>query len=274
MLTVFSLTTLILINVVADQAISSVKDSVDISVYFEAGAKEDEIQLAKSQIEKIQHVVFVNFVSASEALEKFKQTHKNDELIQNALNEIDENPLGAVLVIKADDLKNYPSILSSINDFKINEEAKEIDYDDHKLIIERIENISRKIKQVSMVLSLVFAIISLLVVFNTIRMGIFIHRDEINIMKLVGASNWFIRGPFLVESIMYSLFGCLIFWVLFFIGLNFLAHFAQSFFADINFNMVAYILHNFVYIFGFELIAIIFLNLISTAIAMGKHLRV
>jgi len=273
MLTVLSLTVLILINVVTNQAVTAIKDKVDISLYFEAGVKAEQVSLVQNQVEKIQHVVAVNYVSADEALARFKQEHSGDELIQNAIQEIGENPLGPVLVVRADDLNSYPVILQSIKDFKIDEITKEIDYDDHKLIIERIENISAKVKQVGMILSIVFVIISLLVVFNTIRMGIYVHRDEIGIMKLVGASNWFVRGPFLVESIMYALFGCLVFWILFFVGLNFLGPSVQNFFADIKFNLVDYVLHNFLYIFGFELLVIIVLNLISTAIAMGRHLR-
>jgi cell division transport system permease protein len=273
MLTVLSLTVLILINVVTNQAVITIKDKVDISLYFEAGAKTEQVTLVQNQVEKIQHVVEVKHVSADEALERFKQEHSRDELVQEALQEIGDNPLGPVLVVRADDLNNYPVILQSIKDFKINEITKEIDYDDHRLIIERIENISAKVKQVGMILSFVFVIISLLVVFNTIRMGIYIHRDEINIMKLVGASNWFVRGPFLVESIMYALFGCLVFWILFFVSLNFLGSSVHNFFADIKFNLVDYVLHNFLYIFGFELLVIIVLNLISTAVAMGRHLR-
>lgn len=273
-LTVFSLTTLVLINVVTEQAVTAVKDRVDISLYFEVGAKEEQVNLIKDQIGKMSHVTAVGYISADAALERFKQTHSSDELVQEALNEIGENPLGPVLTIKADDLKNYPVILKSIQDFKIDEITKEIDYNDHQLIIKRIESISAKIKQVGLILSIVFAVISLLVVFNTIRMGIYVHRDEISIMKLVGAGNWFIRGPFLVESAMYALLGCLIFWILFFISLNFLGSSVHSFFADIKFNLVGYLLHNFFYIFGFELLVVIFLNLISTLIAMGRHLRV
>jgi cell division transport system permease protein len=273
-LTVFSLTVLVLVNVVTNQAVTAIKAKVDISLYFEAGVKAEQVSLVQNQVEKIQHVVGVNYISADEALKRFQQAHSGDELVQQALQEIGDNPLGPVLVVQADDLNNYPLILQSIQDFKINEITKEIDYDDHKLIIERIESISAKVKQVGLILTLVFVIISLLVVFNTIRMGIYVHRDEISIMKLVGASNWFIRGPFLVESIMYALFGCLVFWILFFIGLNFLAPSVHNFFTSIKFDLVDYVLHNFFYLFGFELLAIIFLNLLSTLIAMGRHLRV
>jgi cell division transport system permease protein len=274
LLTIFSLTTLVLVNVVTDQAVSAVKEKIDISVYFESGIKEEDVNIIDNQIQKIQHVSSVIHVSAADALERFRQNHQNDALILEAIKEVGENPLGPVLVIKADNIANYPAILKSINDFKINETAKEIDYDDNKIIIERIEAVSSKVKQIGLGLSIVFSLISLLVVFNTIRIGIYVHKDEINIMKLVGASNWFVRGPFLVESILYALFGCLLFWILFFLLLHFVNPSLARFFADIKFNLVDYLLSNFFYIFAFELLAVIVLNIISTYIAMGRHLRV
>ncbi|HOY56502.1 MAG TPA: permease-like cell division protein FtsX [bacterium] len=273
-MTVFSLTVLILVNVLTDQAVSSIKNKVDISLYFEAQTKEETVTDIKDQISKIDHVRDIEYVSATAALERFKATHSQDSLIQDAVDEMGENPLGPVLVVKADEMSNYPSILKNIEDFKINEVAKEIDYDDHQLIIQKIELISGKIKQFGLFLSIAFTLISLLVVFNTIRVGIYVHRDEVNIMKLVGASNWFIRGPFLVESILYAVFGCLVFWIIFYVAIGFINPIVSGFFADINFNLISYVLHNFWYIFGFELVAMVLLNIISSAFALGRHLKV
>ncbi len=222
----------------------------------------------------MQHVKNVDYVSADKALEMFAETHRDNELIQDALNEIGENPLGPVLIIKADSIDNYPLILQSIKDFKIDELAKEIDYDDHEIIINRIELVSQKIRQFSLILSIVFTIISLLVVFNTIRIGIYVHRDEIGIMKLVGASNWFIRGPFLVESILYAIFGCLIFWIVFYLLIGFINPMVAGFFAEIDFSIIDYLTSNFLFIFGFEILVIIVLNIISSLLAMNRHLKV
>jgi len=257
-----------------EQAVSSIKQRIDISLYFEAGTPADQVLLVESQINKIQHVKNVEYVSSDVALKKFSETHINNELIQSALNEIGENPLGPVLIVKADNIDNYPLILQSIKDFKIDELTKEIDYDDHKIIMERIELISQKIKQFSLILSIVFAAISLLVVFNTIRIGIYVHKDEIGIMKLVGASNWFVRGPFLVETVLYAIFGCLIFWILFYLLIGFVNPLVAGFFAEIDFSIVDYLLKNFYFIFGFEFLAILILNIISSLLAMNKYLRV
>jgi len=272
-LTVFSLTVLILINVVADQAVTVIKERVDISLYFEAGTKENQVLLVEEQVEKIQNVKEVVYISAERALERFKETHATDDTIQEALFEIGENPLGPVLVVKANEINQYDGILGNIKDFKIDEIVKEIDYDSHQLIINKIELISNKIKQVAAVLSIVFAVISLLVVFNTVRIAIYVHRDEIGIMKLVGASNWFIRGPFLVETVMYAIFGCLIFWIIFYALIGFINPLVAGFLAEIDFNLISYLIDNFFYIFGFEILVISILNIISSMLAMSKYLR-
>jgi cell division transport system permease protein len=274
LLTILSLTTLVLVNVITDQAVAALKEKIDISIYFEPQAKEEQVTLIRDQIAKMQYVVAVDYVSAQAALEKFKETHAREELILEALQEVEGNPLGPVLIVKAADLNHYPLILKNIQDFKIQEFAKEIDYDDHQLIIQKIEAASQKIKQIGLILSIIFSLISLLVVFNTIRVGIYVHGDEIGIMKLVGASNWFIRGPFLVESILYALFGCLLFWIILFALLTFINPAISAFFGDINFNLGQYLLQNFFFIFGFEFLVITILNIISTFVAMGRHLRV
>jgi len=273
LLTILSLTSLIFINVLTDQAVTSVKNKVDISVYFEAGTDENQVSLVENQISNMNHVKAVQHLSADKALDMFRQTHATDDIIQEALAEIEENPLGPVLVVKADDIENYPVILEKINEFQIDELAKEVDYDDHKIIIERIELVSSKVKDFSLALSIIFAVISLLVVFNTIRIGIYVHKDEVSIMKLVGASNWFIRGPFVVESVLYAIFGCLIFWVIFYALIGFVNPLVAGFFAEIDFNIVQYLNSNFIFIFGFELLAIIVLNVFSSLLALSRYLR-
>ena len=273
-LTLFSLTSLIVLNAAADHAFLTIKNKIDISIYFEPNAEEQQVKLIKQNIEKYEQVKEVKFVSADQALSKFKKFHENDELIQESLAELDENPLGPTLTVKAENVNLYPEILNSIHKDKINELVQDIDYDDHKLIIQKLEDIGQKIRTFGLVISGFFALIALLVVFNTIRIGIYTHREEIGIMKLVGASNWFIRMPFLLVGVLYALVGSIIFWIMFYILAGILQPIFYNFFIDINFNLMSYISSHFIYIFGFELIVIIVLNTISSFIAIGKYLRV
>ncbi|HPA25638.1 MAG TPA: permease-like cell division protein FtsX [bacterium] len=273
-LTLFSLTSLIVLNSGITQAMSSIKNKIDISIYLKNDTLEKDITPIKEKISNYNEVKEVTLISSNEALEKFKQKHVGDTLIQDALNELDKNPLGPTLTVKANDVNLYPTILERLQSEKIENLVEEIDYDDHKIVIERLEAISQKIRKLGLVISIIFAIISLLVVFNTIRIGIYTHKEEIGIMKLVGAGNWFVRAPFLLEAILYALLGLVVFWILFFTAASFLQPFLSSFFIDINFNLMNYLTSHFLYIFGFELIMMIILNIISSFIAIGKYLRV
>jgi len=105
-------------------------------------------------------------------------------------------------------------------------------------------------------------------------MGIYIHRKEIGIMRLVGANNWFIRLPFILEGLFYAFLSCFIFWVLVFILLHFFGPKINFFFAEINFNIIDYMESNFLNIFGFEFIIIAIVNMISSIVAMSKFLKI
>jgi cell division transport system permease protein len=93
-------------------------------------------------------------------------------------------------------------------------------------------------------------------------------------MKLVGASNWFVRGPFLVESVLYAIFSCLVFWILFYVLIGFIDPLVSGFFAEIDFSLVDYLLKNFFFIFSFEFLVVLVLNLMSSLLAMNRYLRV
>ena len=273
-LTLFSLTSLIILNAAVEQTIVTIEDKIDISLYFPVGAEDEQINLIKQNIEQYETVKQVNFISSTLALQKFKKLHQHDELVMDALDELDENPLGPTLTVKAHDVNLYPNILQQIKQDKIDELVSEMDYDDHRLVIQKLEEISHKVQQFGLVISGVFALISLLVVFNTIRIGIYTHRHEIGIMKLVGASNWFIRLPFLLEGIIYAVLGTIIFWLIFYLIMSVIQPMFSNLFVDINFNLINYLSGHFLYIFGFELILIIILNIISGFVAVGKYLRV
>ncbi len=273
-LTLFSLTTLVLINAVGDKAIQTVQKTVDMSLYFSNEINESTVKLVQKKIEEIQGVKEVNYISPEQALQKFKTKHQNDKDIQAGLEELKDNPLGATLVIKAYRIEDYPLIMQKIKEMKIDQLAEKIDYDDYSALVRKINELSHKLRNLGLILSLVFIVIAILTVFNTIRMGIYIHRKEITIMRLVGASNWFIRLPFVIEGILYAVFSCLAFWGFMWLVLHFIGPWINSFLAGIDFNIQTYFAQNLPYILGFEFIVIVIINVVSAVIAMGRYLRV
>jgi cell division transport system permease protein len=216
-LTLLSLTSLIILNSAVNQSILTIKDKIDISVYFPADYSEDKANEIKDKIKNYNNVKTVEIITSEFALAKFKKTHEHDEIILTALEELGENPLGPSLTVKAINAKFYPEIINKLSADGIDEIAEEINYDDHQIIIEKLEDIGRKVSKAGLIISIIFAIISILVVFNTVRICIYTHKDEIGIMKLVGASNWFIRLPFLFEGIFYAILGTVIFWLIFYL---------------------------------------------------------
>ncbi|PIR05518.1 hypothetical protein COV56_02390 [Candidatus Kuenenbacteria bacterium CG11_big_fil_rev_8_21_14_0_20_37_9] len=273
-LTLFSLTTMILVNVVADYATNSIKDTVDVSLYFDDEISAEAIGVLRDELEEIVEIKEIKYISADEALLEFKNQHEGDDVMEATLFELEQNPLGATLVLKAYNVEQYPAIMKKIKELKIDELVEKIDYEDHELLIKRINDFTDKVKTFGLIISAIFIFVAILTVFNTIRMGIYIHRKEIGIMRLVGANNWFIRLPFILEGLFYAFLSCFIFWVLVFILLHFFGPKINFFFAEINFNIIDYMESNFLNIFGFEFIIIAIVNMISSIVAMSKFLKI
>lgn len=187
--------------------VETIKDKVDINVYLVTSASEEESQNLKKKIETLTEVSLVTYSSREQELERFRARHENDELTLQALDEIGENPLGAALNIKAKDPSNYESIAEFLESEKEKTETSIIDkinYSKNKEAINALTRIMGASKTLGGAVALFFIIISVLISFNTIRLTIYMSREEISVMRLVGASTRYIRGPFVVGGLMYG----------------------------------------------------------------------
>jgi cell division transport system permease protein len=273
-LALLSVNFLIIVNVISDSAVTAVKDRIDVSVYFKPEVKEAKIAEVKTRLESLSQVKSVVYKSPQENLDAFKAKHQTDENIQETLNSLSGNPMGATLVIKAKDIKDYPEILKAIDDPVYAELIEEKNYDDNQLVIERIGFIAQSVRRIVLAISLIFTIISLLIIFNTVRIAIFTHQNEIAIMKLVGASNWFIRFPFIFESVISGAIAVLCAILFIYPLLSVLQSYLGNFFVGTNFDLVGYFNANFIMIFGAQIIAILIINVISSLIAISRYLNV
>lgn len=273
-LAVVSVNFLLAINVVAESAILAVKDRVDVSIYLKPDVKESKIAEVKTKLESLSQVKSVAYKSPEENLVAFSQRHQNDAQIQETLRELSGNPMGATLVVKAKELKDYPAILTAIDDPAFADLIEEKNYDDNQLVIDRINLIANNVKKIVLAISLVFSIIAILIVFNTVRIAIFTHQNEIAIMKLVGASNWFIRFPFIFESIISGILATILAVLFIYPLLSVAQSYLSALFAGASFNLVDYFNNNFIIIFGQEFLAIIIVNIFSSLVAISKYLNV
>ncbi|NQT50079.1 ABC transporter permease [Candidatus Kuenenbacteria bacterium] len=273
-LALLSVNILVSLNAISDSVVTSVKDKVDVSVFFKTDVPQAQVDNFQEKIRKMPQVKETVFISKEQALDSFKEKHKDDASILEALREVEKNPLLDALIVKAQNIEDYNQILNVLNLQENQEIIKYQNYTDHKKIISRVNLLSEKVENVSLGLTIIFALIAVLIVFNAIRVTIYTHREEISVMRLVGASNSFIRAPFLVESILFSIFSCLIAFALLYLIFGAIGPYLTSFLETYNFNLIEYYNSNFFAIFFAELGAVVLLNVVSSGIAIGRYLKV
>lgn len=270
-LMLFVMGSLIFVSAFAATALRIFESKIDVTVYFVSDAQEDQIIAIRKEIESMPHVSEVAYISKDQALNDFRERHKENAFIGSALEEIGANPLEASLNIKSNDPAHY----AAISDFLLKKNypiVDKINYFENKDVIERLNSIIGTVRGAGAIIAFVLAFVAILVTFNTIRLAIYTVREEIGIMRLVGATQWFIRGPFLVSGILYGLSAASVV-TLFFFPLTWVIT-PKVMLIMPGFDPFHYFLNNF---FEFIIIMIgssVVLGVLSSAIAIRKYLRI
>lgn len=266
---------ILFLNAILSFSLSQIKDKVDVTIYFSAKATEDRILSLKSTIENMPEVSDVSYVSAEQALNDFRQRHTNDYMLIQALDELDDNPLTASLNIRAKDSKQYESIVKSMeNDSSLMKNnssiIEKINYNENKIVIDRLNTIIDGAQKLGFLITLILIIISILITFNTIRLTIYMAREEIGVMRLVGAQNRYIRGPFIVEGIIYGVLSSVLTMIIFLGVTLWLSNNMTSF---LGIDMYQYYISNIFQIFGIIFGSGLLLGMVSSYLAVKKYLR-
>jgi cell division transport system permease protein len=206
---------LIFLSALLSFTLATIKDKVDVSVYFVTTAAEADILTIKGQLEKLPQVASVTYTSADDALIAFREHHATDQLTLQALDELGGNPLDASLEIRAKDPSEYESIVSFLEATPTLSSdgasiVDRINYEQNKEVINRLTLAIQATRQIGIAVVLLFAIASILIAFATTRLVIYVARDEISVMRLVGASNAYIQGPFIVNGVIAGIFSALL----------------------------------------------------------------
>lgn len=273
--TLFVITSLIFIQVALHSSLDSVKEKVDVTVYFVQNTDEADIKNVESALTKLPEVKSIVYTSSEDALNLFKEKHANDYLTLQALDELNSNPLGATLNIKAKD----PSQYESINKYFENNDAlskgslniiDKIDYSQNKTVIDRLNAIIAGASKLGFAVSLMLILISIIITFNTIRLIIYMSREEINVMRLVGASNKYVQGPFVVSGILVGIVASII-TILLFIPISiWLGNQMTDF---IGVNLYTYYKSNFIQLFMIMLVSGVFLGAVSSFFAIIRYIK-
>jgi cell division transport system permease protein len=267
------LTIIIILSNLISFSIGAVKDRVDISIYFRSQVSEKQIESIQDQIKGMPEVSSVTYVSADDALKAFKERHSNS-VIGDSVNEFTDNPLPSTLHVKAKQLDQYDTIYNNLNNSDFQPYIQSINYQGIKSIIERLSNILNAIKKFGLVLIIVFAFIAGLVTYNTIRLTIYNRKEEVEIMRLVGATNWYIRWPFIIEAILYALFASLITLFLTLPVLKFATPRLISYFTSGQQGGQTIFPYGFLHLFFIQLLVALALGIFSSLAAIRRYLKI
>jgi len=274
-ITLLVLLTILFSQAVLGNALEAVKDKVDITVYFSPGADETKVSDLKGAVEALPQVSKVSYVSADVALAQFKERRAGDELTLQALEEIGENPLGASLDIKAQDPTQYQIIADFLQgDSEIVRASSDIifniNYNKNKIVIDRLNQIIAGARTLGVAITILLMAISVIITFNTILLTIFISKEEISIMRLVGAGKRYVVGPFIVEGIIYGLLAGLLATAAFYPISVWLSRRLSDF---LGLDLLRYYIDHFAVLLLLSVVVGIILGSLSSALAVRRYLN-
>ncbi|HEY9715045.1 MAG TPA: permease-like cell division protein FtsX [Chroococcales cyanobacterium] len=193
-------------NATFSNTIDQITNKIDVSVYLKDSVTQPQTDELIKQLKKLPNTESVEYLSKADVLKQYEAQNAGNQQLQLAIDET-SNPLPATIHVKPKDLNK----LQDIKDFLSKPQITQLQSDppsysgNLKQAIDNITHATNILREIGVIAVIIFAVISALIIFNTIQMAIFNRRDEIQIERLLGASTWYIRGPFVVESAIYGI---------------------------------------------------------------------
>ena len=267
---------LIFVGALLQSTLQGIKEKVDINIYLEDSASADQAKVLQTRIEGLPEVVTVTYTSADEALVAFRERHAGNPLIVDALDEVGGNPLEASLNVRANDPSQYQAIADFVQVQNVSGEntrniVKKISYIENKEAIDTLSRIIDSSDRLGIIVALFFIFISILITFNTVRLAIYTSKDEIAVMRLVGASSRYIKGPFVIVGILYGFISSIVALALFYPITYWLGPLTYN--LGTGMNIFNYYLDNFIQITLIIIGTGVILGIISSYLAVKKYIK-
>ncbi|HEX8974643.1 MAG TPA: permease-like cell division protein FtsX [Patescibacteria group bacterium] len=262
----------VILGVTANIVLRNMQDKINVSVYFKPSVEESKILDIKNTLIGFKEIKSIEYVTRDQALQRLKDAPDQNDSVNKALEILGENPLDPTLVITAKDPDQYEIISKAISNSTFASDIDHINFNNNKKAIQNLTTIIKLIRQVGTTLGVVFVFIGVLITFNAIRLTMYAHKQEFEIMRLVGASNTYIRMPFVFEGILYGAMSSVIVMVALFITSKFLAPITQG--SVSGGDIMTFFLGNFFKIFGSLILSGIVLGVVSSVIAIRRYLKV
>jgi cell division transport system permease protein len=256
--------------------VQGINSKLDLAIYFKDNATEEEIHSFQSEIQIMPEVTQVTYVSKSDALNRYlEQNQGNQQLVQVIGNDADFFP--ASLEIKVKNPSIIGAMVSQFNGGPHASIIKSTSYTNNQEVAKKLQAAVTVLSRGGMLLGIIFLVIALLIIFNTIRIAIFTRREEIEIMKLVGATDWYIRWPFIIEGILYGVFAAILSTLLIYLGYFFFVQgfFVQYLFSDLG-TLAKHLLSHLVFLqlFGIQILVGLVVGAVSSFWATKRYLQI
>lgn len=280
--TLFTLGMVLFTGVILNTTLHDLRDKADMSIYFTTSAPEDQIQALSSQLKTLPEVSETLYISAEDELAAFRERHANDQLTLQALDELGSNPFGAVLQVKAKEISQYDTIAKYVSQqsavgtdgTSYASLIDRVDYFDqqHQAAVEQLANITDSAQKLGLIIILILVATTIAISFNTIRLAIYTARDEIAVMRLVGAGASYIRTPFMVEGVLYGVFAGLLTLSLLYPLTYWLGRTTQNFFGGIN--VFEYYMSHFALLVLIIMGSGVLLGALASFLAVRRYLKI
>jgi len=275
-ITLFVVATLIVSGAALNSVLKQLTDNVDVTVYFTTSATEEQMTELQKSLQALPEVASVTYESREQALAAFQERHKNDQLTMQALQELGANPLGASLEVRAKETSQYEAIAQFLENqqssgTEVGKSIDTINFSQNKTAIDRLTGVIATSRTLGFAIALILGAASILIAFNTVRLAIYTARDEIGVMNLVGASHWYVRGPFMIAGILYGVISALVVLVLLYPLTIWLGPGSERFFG--SFNVFTYFVTAFPLLFLIIMGSGIGLGALSSYLAVRRYLH-
>lgn len=272
-ITLFILSLFVILNFGVNETVKKISEKIDLSIRLKDSAQIEQINDIKSTIQKEEGVEIVEYKSKEQAWEEFKNLNEKNKEITSEL-EPGDNPLWASLEVKLRDPNKLQKVVDIAEKEQYRSIVDKVNYREKQNIFETLVKFTNFIKKAGLTLTIVFVGISFLIIFNTIRITIYSRREEVEIMKLVGATNWFVRAPFLLEGALYGIIGAVICFIILFLGMFFITPIMKNYWTVISQSQsMDYLKDRLFIIIGLEILTGVVIGVLSSTIAIRKHLK-
>jgi len=272
--TIMLVTGLFFFHGIASYLTSQIQNKIDITAYFKEDTSEQDILKVKDEILKMSpNIKNIEYVSKEQALRIFNEKHKDSAVLIKALEEVGDNPfLPSLNITTNGDPSQYEEVSTILQTSDFSKLVDKVDFLQKRDTIEKVYSITSNINRFGLLFGIILIIVAVLVVYNTIKLAVDSSKEEISTMRIVGASNWFIRGPFIIQGMIYGVVAFLVCILL----SGFFAYIVSSKIAVVlpGFSIFSYFLTNFWILVLIQLGFGIGVGIISSSIVVRKYLDI